>query len=629
MADKKLADLNAQLVEQNKTLDNVESGVQKLNQNLTRYLDQAKADRLRQLETDREARARSRSERRESALNQTQDKKTQLELDKLNGALQTLATLAAGKALLGTAASVVPSAKPRISSPTSSGSPFNLKSVGGILGGLSLAGVAPNLIRGLSKRSPFLLANLFADQIADGAEKLFGSSELGDAIFTGLKLGGLAGLVSPRLGLRFGLIGALGSIAMSDDNLTKLKQISENLPDFSVNLDKFSVKLDEIFGIELPKINLTLKDVTDSIQATFGNALDAIIDFQKNGFDGQTFQKNWDAIIVTLGGLAFAFSPLGTFKLLYRVIGRLGSALLGLNAAAAGLNATVLPTATTPVAQTSNMAAAANLKNMSREDLFKNAKGLSAKELKAGGLERIGDRIVQAGGGNQIASNDQLRNALDKSASGKIKGFPRASKFFNFLRGMGPLGGILGAYDIYSILSGPGTVDQKIPLIAGSITGLLGTAAGSAVGAWAGTAVFPGIGTAIGAAGGGLLGFFGTKMLGTALAQWLTGQPIDAFPDWLNGLVSNSSASDIPAGPVNVPFAPGQIPSTGQTLNNEAFTQSSFSQVDASIRAALASIGELPTGGGQTVNTFVGGSSTQAVIVAGAGATDKLVDFNR
>ena len=93
---------------------------------------------------------------------------------------------------------------------------------------------------------------------------------------------------------------------------------------------------------------------------------------------------------------------------------------------------------------------------------------------------------------------------------------------------------LLGLTDLYSILSGEGSLKEKVSGVAGVLGGFGASVLGATAGATLGTLTGGPVGTFIGSIAGGTLGYLAGDSLATGLAQWLLGMKVDAFPEWVN-----------------------------------------------------------------------------------------------
>ena len=117
--------------------------------------------------------------------------------------------------------------------------------------------------------------------------------------------------------------------------------------------------------------------------------------------------------------------------------------------------------------------------------------------------------------------------------------FPRFAKVLGVAKRIPVLGTVLGAAEVLSILASDASMEDKVAGVAGALGGIGGSALGAMMGGTLGTAIFPGVGTAIGGALGGFGGYFLASSMTKALAQWMLGQKVDAFPlDFLNNLMN-------------------------------------------------------------------------------------------
>lgn len=526
-----LADVNSQLIkqnelqeEQNTLFDRVGDNITAMNSSLSSLINTFKSDQMDQLEADRER--------------------------------------AKAKAAVNT------------KSPSSSGS----KEGGGLLDALGIAipagglfGIASGLVAQLPKfllgrALPAFLAKAFADEIADYVESATGSKSLGDAIYRGLNLGALGLLVSKKLGV----VGFIGGALLDQANREKLNQLGGTLLEFGNKVAGF-------FGTTIPDFEGAMAWVTE----TFGKAIDFIIsgvgylnvlmkedktakDLEAMEEDLETLGSNVDEFALAIGGMALMFKR--TRRLLGSMISGIFSATKAGGKALAGLGAGGAIAAGTGAAPT----AAA----MSREQMIKETGKMSNKQLAKLGFEKTAQGGIVQAGTNKAVSNQALKGALDMKAASK---FPKMAKFLKF----GPIGALLAAYDIYSILSQPGTVDEKAASLGGVLGSVLAGGGGAALGAAMGS-VFPGPGTLIGGILGGGIGYFAGGPVGKGLAQYLLGQNVDAMPfDSLNDMLNNTGATSFGGGRGTVTEAPGARAGAMKPQASPAFTPTTGSNLQA------------------------------------------------
>ena len=139
--------------------------------------------------------------------------------------------------------------------------------------------------------------------------------------------------------------------------------------------------------------------------------------------------------------------------------------------------------------------------------------------------------IVGGKPGQFLANKDVLENL--KGGQGTIKSGSRIAKFIGIFKGVSRIihgiGKLLAINELIQIATSGESKAKKVEQFVGLLGGLGGSALGALVGGIAGSAV-PLVGNLIGATVGGGLGFFGGEILTKALAQYLVGGPVDAFP---------------------------------------------------------------------------------------------------
>lgn len=482
-----LSDLNDQLVEQNKSqsqttdeLGTLNTSVVRMTTGIEALLRQFETDKLQDLENEREQ--------------QTQNRRVVSSVSR-----NTSSTGTSGNGLFG-------------------GDFLEKLKTGGLLGlGAGLISALPGFL--LKRGLPSLLANAFADEIADYVEDATGSEALGDAVFRGLKLGSLGLLISKRLGLIGFAIGAV----LTPENREKFEELGSNL-------QEVGDKLANLFGVELPEMS----KLAESISSTVGNAADGINSLITDGFDSEEFQSNIGSIGASLAGLAFLFKPLGTvslmlktiaypFKKLYSGFKALGGLILG-GTAINNLNKT-------------------QIGEISKEDIqrmnTKQIQGMSADDIKK--LEGEGYKVNQKTGsvttlkGNPVSpdqvrssmSNLGMENPLNQAAAKKYSKF---GKLLKVGRSIPFLGTLLSAGTLGAILMSDASENEKADTIGRLFGGAAGALALGAIGATAGP-----FGAIAGAIGGGLLG----DELGSYFAKWIMGGGLSA-----GGLGGSESVGD-------------------------------------------------------------------------------------
>ena len=370
---------------------------------------------------------------------------------------------------------------------------------GGLFGlGAALAAALPGFL--LKRGLPAVLASLFADEIAKYAADATGSKELGDAIYRGLGLGSLGLLISRRLGVIGFLVGAV----MDEENSQKINELGENAAEIA---DKFA----QLFGIDLP--NWT--DATKAVTTTIGNALDAANATLTGDFDSPEFQENIDDLLLSIGGFSLLF------KRVRSKLFNLSKKLLMFNTAA---NKTLPPDEKIKTAGP-----------MTRESMFSEAAKRSDKQLEKAGLQRTAKGGIQRVGGG-IVSDAQLKDLLSTTTK-----FPRLNKLFGLAKRIPGVGALLAGGELLSILYGDGSTQDKIAGGAGILGGLGGSALGAIAGATVGSVV-PVAGTAIGGLLGGAGGYFFGESVAKGLMEWLLGQKVSAFPEYINDLINGGGA---------------------------------------------------------------------------------------
>jgi hypothetical protein len=246
----------------------------------------------------------------------------------------------------------------------------------GLLGGLTLG----NLMRGMVRRSPFLLATVFGDEMASVLEGLGLEKEIAGSIGQGIQAAGIAGLISPRLAPLAGLLGVI----IDDKTASALKDIKD---DFVKNFDTEGIKnafnsiltpLSNMFSqLGLGEFDLTIdsipsfKEVLEWMRTNLIEGVQGL----SNILTGEGSLKDIGSAAGVLGAVAFAFAPFKTIALASKIPGiafLLGKKLLGavttLGSLALGLGNAA---AAAPVASTASAAASTAGKAAATSTAFK------------------------------------------------------------------------------------------------------------------------------------------------------------------------------------------------------------------------------------------------------------------
>lgn len=441
-----LADINKELVKQNDTLVGVGKEIGKVSSGLETFLRNMASDRYDQLERDREAAAQQRKEQ------QTEQSKPEPKMPSGKGLFGDMFENIKGGLGLGTGAGLV-------------------AALGGFL-----------LKRGL----PALLANVFADEIADFIESETGSAELGDAVHRALKLGSFGLLLGKRFGLFAAVIGGL----LTPENQQKLSVMGDNLEEAGRNLEQF-------FGVSLPN----LEQISTFITGSFGEGLDAINAALEG--DSEKFIENLDGLAVSISALALLLKPRGTIAL---AIAGVTAAVAGVKKAAAALKPGGIPNVNQ------------KLPGVITPDKQGYVTSQSGERFKATSPQ--GKMIIQASKDRALRAMGEASGMSGQKALDVAKKYPRFGKLLGVLNGIPGANIALNAGMLALILMDEKTSpDQKIKSGAGLFAGI----GGSAIGAALGTAIFPGLGTAVGGVGGYFLG----DALGQYVMEWLLGNRND------------------------------------------------------------------------------------------------------
>ena len=468
------------------------------------------------------------------------------------------------------------------------------------MGALLGKGLVGGLIRGG-------LAFIMAEAVADYLNSQGFSEEVTDAVGRGLTGYGILRIFGKRLGA----IGLIGGALATPENIESTKtQLTKLVESFEIGWGKFSTWFDGVFGVEglIP----TTDEIVAKINNIVGDSFTGLNALLRGDVTSEDFYKNIGDMAISFTALALMLKPGGTLRILSKSIGKLAAgaaALSGLNAAAASI---------APPGTTAGAGGGAEKAKLDRGQLTKQAGKLSAKQLAAEGLYKAKDGAILDKKTDKVVSAERLNSAVTNSATGNK--FPRIAKF---LRAPG-IGYLFGAYDIYSILNSPGSMESKIAPLAGVLSAVLGSGGGAMLGAALGS-IFPGPGTLIGGALGGIVGYIGAEAVGKGLAQFLLGQKVDSFGfgfgwvnDMLNGIgapqgqAPDLSGYDNPAAGYTDP-----IMSAAKIQPNTADALTSAQQV---IQVGPAGAGAVAIGGDSY--SIVGGSDTTVVGGGMIGTTD-------
>jgi len=468
------------------------------------------------------------------------------------------------------------------------------------MGALLGRGLVGGLVRGG-------LAYIMAEAVADYLNSQGFSEEVSDAVGRGLTGYGILRVFGKRLGA----IGLIGGALATPENIEATKtQLTKLVESFEIGWGKFSTWFDGVFGVEglIP----TTDEIVAKINNIVGDSLTGLNAFLRGDFNSEEFYKNLDDMAITFGALALMLKPGGTLKVLVKSIAKLAGAALalsGLNKAAKSL----VPPGTTPGVTTASKA------KLDRGQLTQQAGKLSAKQLSAEGLYKAKDGAIIDKKTNKVVSAERLNSAVTNADAASK--FPRVAKF---LRAPG-IGYLFGAYDIYSILNSPGSMESKIAPLAGVLSAVLGSGGGAMLGAALGS-VFPGPGTLVGGALGGIAGWLGAEAVGKGLAQFMLGQKVDSFGygfGWVNDMLNGIGA---PKG--QAPDLSGyENPSAGYTdpIMNAAKMQPSSADALSSAQKVIQ-VGPAGAGavaiGGDSYN-IIGGSETMFLGGGQIGVTEE------
>lgn len=469
------------------------------------------------------------------------------------------------------------------------------------MGALLGKGLVGGLVRGG-------LAFIMAEAVADYLNSQGFSEEVTDAVGRGLTGYGILRIFGKRLGA----IGLIGGALATPENIEATKtQLTKLTESFEIGWGKFSTWFDGVFGVEglIP----TTDEIVAKINNIVGDSFTGLNALLRGDVTSEDFYKNLGDMAISFTALALMLKPGGTLRILSRSIGKLAAgaaALSGLNAAAGS----IAPPGTTGGAGGGGAPKA----NLDRGQLTQQAGKLSAKQLSAEGLYKAKDGAIMDKKTNQIVTNERLNSAVTNTQTASK--FPRVAKF---LRAPG-IGYLFGAYDLYSILSSPGSVESKIAPLAGVLSAVLGSGGGAMLGAALGS-VFPGPGNLIGGALGGIIGYLGAEAVGKGLAQFMLGQKVDSFGygfGWVNDILNGvgppkGQAPDLSGYDNSSAGYTDPIMSAAKIQPGSADALTSAQQV---IQVGPAGAGAVAIGGDSY--SIVGGSDTTVVGGGMIGTTD-------
>ena len=349
-----------------------------------------------------------------------------------------------------------------------------------------------SFLSGLGRRGIMAgLGTVFADEIGNWFESRTGIEGIGDTIERSLTLGSLGVLFGPKMGI-IGLV--LGALA-TDKNLEKLGTLFDSLgkrwnEDIKPALDKMGV------GAALEKFGKGLAKFV-------GHGLDGLIALVNGDWEG--VQKDWGAALGTLAMFAALIAPGKAFRLL-------------LGTLAGGLG--VLTGLTSAKGQT-------DMKNTATQTAAATGQPKPATARITSGPGAGGTAVLNEKTGRYHDPNNKNRmvaaDKLEKYKSPKMP--PRMGQFLNgvgaIAKRVPAIGYMLGANELYNVLSGDGTNAEKAKAVTKIFSGLGGSALGALVGSLAGP---------LGTFTGGLLGFFAGEQLAEVVANWLMGVQAPAAP---------------------------------------------------------------------------------------------------
>jgi hypothetical protein len=297
------------------------------------------------------------------------------------------------------------------------------------------------------------------------------------------------------------------------------------------------------------------------------------VEMNESGIFGRGgFLENWkiEGILTMLGiGLAALMFPLTALKLGFKTLMGAGKLLGKAFGAAKGsiskLFSKKIPKVPGTTALDKGLKKPPKWDKMSdveqkKFNAAKAAKAPGGGAPKAGGAPGGGapkpGGAPKLGGAPKVAKPAGIGSKLADKGKGMMKWaskFPKLAKSMKFLTKIPFIGkAFLVGPLIYALMSGAGK-KTIAPLIGQIFGGIGGAALGSALGGLLGLAGGPL--ALVTAALGGIAGAMVGETLATAMAQWLVGEKVDAFPDswylpfgWINDLMNSGKGPKEPSG---------------------------------------------------------------------------------
>ena len=401
-----------------------------------------------------------------------------------------------------------------------SGSGFSFGNIGKILGGLSLAKLAPMIGKKLLTRvlGPLAIAT-FADDIVEYLlPEGFENKAIKDALAGGLTGGAIGFMVGGPLGAAIGAgIGAL----MKNENFKKaVTELGETLKVQGEALLKeikpTVIRFKDAFINLFKSLGITPEGVTEGIAKTLnaiGNAaasgVESLTKIAKGEFSGMDLVKG----IGFLGTVAAILMP-GKFMKLFGMLAMMAKGGVGksLRAIMAGGGAALTAAgAMLGLGPDKNMVTAKSGKQYHKDS----PQGKMIQNM----TKKTGQTVAK---GTQAAAG---------AASGVAK-FPRIMKALAVLRKVPLIGGIAAL----------GQIAMMDPVTVDGLADVLGGIGGGALGAMLGALTL----NPVGIFAGGLVGSLAGGTLAKAAAQYLMGKKVDAFGfglGWVNDLLNGDKGA--------------------------------------------------------------------------------------
>ena len=481
-----------------------------------------------------------------------------------------------------------------------SGSGFSFGNIGKILGGLSLAKLAPMIGKKLLTRvlGPLAIAT-FADDIVEYLlPEGFENKAIKDALSGGLTGGAIGFMVGGPLGAAIGAgIGAL----MKNENFKKaVTELGETLKVQGEALLKeikpTVIRFKDAFINLFKSLGITPEGVTEGIAKTLnaiGNAaasgVESLTKIAKGEFSGMDLVKG----IGFLGTVAAVLMP-GKFMKLFGMLAMMAKGGVGksLRAIMAGGGAALT-------------AAGAMLGLGGKDKDMVTAK--SGKQYHKDSPQGKMIQNMTKKTGQTVAKGTQ---AAAGAASGVAK-FPRIMKALAVLRKVPLIGGIAAL----------GQIAMMDPVTVDGLADVLGGIGGGALGAMLGALTL----NPVGIFAGGLVGSLAGGTLAKAAAQYLMGKKVDAFGfglGWVNDLLNGDKSAAAKAPATNTTSMSGGGGPPNRTFINPSTSGSTISNAVSSKGMSPGAMGGSNVSFSADTNTNISNSNTTNALISNGPAVD-------